>query len=228
MQITKITKTALALTACALLSASAAAEVNYRDILSAEEFPVGNMLTWATDLEVKSELFVVERSNDGVNFFNIGKLDAAGSSEEENEYRFLDVGVQEQLTFYRLKQVDTDGTSGYSHVVKISKNILNNFMVVRMNTTDVQKAFELTIDNLEDNTLNYQVRDLADNVISEEEAALTAGLNNIIIDTEDLESGIYKVQLRVKDETEVLVIQKVGTKAKTMLRASKDKSKTGG
>lgn len=228
MRIPKITKTALAFTACALLFVAAKAEVNYRDILSAEEFPVGNMLTWATDLEVKSELFVVERSNDGINFFNIGKLDAAGSSEEENEYRFLDVGVQEELTFYRLKQVDTDGTSGYSHVVKINKNILNDFMVVRMNTTDVQKALELSIDNLADNILNYQVRDLADNIISEEEVALTVGLNNIIIDTEDLKSGIYKIQLKVKEETEILVIQKIGTKAKTMLRASKVKSNTGG
>ena len=158
MQITKNIKTLLLFLSCALMSASAAAEVSYRDMLSAEEFPVGNMLTWATEFEEKSELFVVERSNDGVNFFNIGTLDAAGSTEEENEYRFLDVGVQNQLTFYRLKQVDTDGTSGYSHVVKINKNIVNNFMVVRMNTTDVRKVFELTIDNLEENTLSIKLK----------------------------------------------------------------------
>lgn len=204
------------------------AEVTYRDLLNAEEFPVGNMLEWSTEFEDDSDLFVIERSEDGINFFNIGKLEAAGDTDDGKKYHFLDVGVQNDKSFYRLKQVDSDGTAGYSHVVKLDKSLLNNFMVVRMNTTDVVKKFECTIDNLKEGTLNYQVSNLAGEVLYSEEALLTEGLNNIDIDTENFFPGIYKIHLKIGDERETLVIQRVETEYKPQLRASTEKKRKDG
>lgn len=76
------------------------------------------ILTWETATEINNELFVVERSIDGFSFQEIGKVDGAGSSTEVNDYHFVDseIGVTEKLAYYRLKQVDFDGSYSYSEI----------------------------------------------------------------------------------------------------------------
>jgi len=204
------------------------ADVSYQNALIAEEFPVGNMLEWSTAVEEDSEFFFIERSIDGINFENVGQLDAAGTTYAGRKYHFLDVGVQSAKVLYRLKQTDHDGTTSFSDVTTIKKTLDNNFMVVRMNTTDVVKSFDITIDNLEEGKMTYRVTNLQNEVIEKEEVNLTVGLNELVINTEGFSEGIYKVKLQMNDEVEVLVIQRVTKGVKPVLRASKGQTSKGG
>ncbi|MBF9141600.1 RCC1 domain-containing protein [Hymenobacter properus] len=73
-------------------------------------------LAWATASEKNSDRFEVERSRDGRIFERIGQVAAAGSSVSIHRYDFLDrqyPGETNQL-YYRLRQVDLDGTFSYS------------------------------------------------------------------------------------------------------------------
>ena len=225
---TIITQKILPLLFFIFTSLSLVAEVSYQDALIAEEFPVGNMLAWSTAFEEGSQFFIIERSSDGVYFENIGQLEAAGDSEEGKKYHFLDVGVQSEKVLYRLKQTDMDGTASFSDVVTMYKTITNNFMVVRMNKTDVVNSFECSIDNITAGIMTYEVSNLRGEVIETKDVALVAGLNNLDINTEDLKSGIYKVKLKMNEEEETLVIQRVKTETKPALRASKQETGKGG
>lgn len=211
-----------------LTSLSLTAEVSYQDALIAEEFPVGNMLAWSTASEEGSQFFFIERSSDGVYFENIGQLEAAGNSEEAKKYHFLDVGVQSEKVLYRLKQTDTDGTVSFSDVITMQKTLTNNFMVVRMNKTDVVRSFECSIDNTKAGTMTYELSNLRGDIIETKDVALVAGLNDLTIDTEDLKSGIYKVKFKMDAEEEILVIQRVKTEENPALRASKQETGKGG
>ena len=211
-----------------LTSFSLNAEVSYQDALVGEEFPVGNMLAWSTAFEEGSQFFFIEKSSDGVYFENIGQLEAAGNSDDAKKYHFLDVGVQSERVLYRLKQTDTDGTVSFSDVITMRKTLTNNFMVVRMNKTDVVNSFECSIDNMKAGLMTYELSNLRGDVIESEDVSLTAGLNELIIDTENLKSGIYKVKLKMSDEEEVLVIQRVLSEEKPSLRASKQETGKGG
>lgn len=204
------------------------ADVGYQNVLIAEEFPMGNMLAWSTAFEEDSELFFVERSLDGINFDNVGQLDAGGTTYVGRKYHFLDVGVQSEKVLYRLKQMDHDGTISFSDIITMRKTAENNFMVVRMNTTDVVKSFDITIDNLVEGKMNYQVSNLQNEVIENKEIDLIEGLNEVIVNVEDLPEGIYKVKLQMNNEIETLVIQRVMTEVKPVLRASKEKANKGG
>ena len=82
------------------------AEVIYSIPLKGVEHQIGNMLEWKTVQEMDSELFIVERSRDGINYENIGVVNAAGVSEAELAYRYMDIGINDEQLFYRLKQVD--------------------------------------------------------------------------------------------------------------------------
>jgi hypothetical protein len=75
-------------------------------------------LAWATASEKNNDRFEVERSADGFLFMSIGTLAAAGSSSAPRRYELLDglVPADAARLYYRLRQVDLDGTFYYSPV----------------------------------------------------------------------------------------------------------------
>ncbi|WP_233636038.1 NHL repeat-containing protein [Hymenobacter setariae] len=80
-------------------------------------------LTWATASERNSAYFDVERSTDGVSFTQVGHLAAAGTSATAHRYSLLDATLPQGATplYYRLHQVDLDGTGTYSTVRTVAR-----------------------------------------------------------------------------------------------------------
>jgi hypothetical protein len=78
------------------------------------------VLTWRTSSEINSSHFDVQRSNDVVNFENIGKVIAHGNSSVVSNYQLIDKTPTQGNNFYRLKAVDMDGKFVYSPVIKIN------------------------------------------------------------------------------------------------------------
>jgi len=82
----------------------------------------GCQLNWATAQEVKSASFVVEASADGVAFAEIAQLAAAGNSSTLISYVYADnsaAAKTAKVRYYRLRQVDTDGTTTFSPVATV-------------------------------------------------------------------------------------------------------------
>jgi hypothetical protein len=89
-------------------------------------------LLWSTASELNNRGFEVERSvNDQNNFVTIGFVDGKGNSTEINYYSFNDnpqlSGVNQ--IYYRLKQVDLDGTFSYSDIVSVSYDVPAEFVL---------------------------------------------------------------------------------------------------
>ncbi len=82
--------------------------------------PRGNVLTWTTSSEINSSHFEIESSTDGRSFEYIGMIKAAGSSADELTYQFNDNDARGTV-YYRLKQVDLDGTFEYSETLTIQR-----------------------------------------------------------------------------------------------------------
>ncbi|MFT5778434.1 MAG: hypothetical protein ACI837_001390 [Crocinitomicaceae bacterium] len=65
---------------------------------------------WQTFSESNNDYFTIEKAmNDGV-FHEIGKVDAAGTTTSEINYRFIDEKTNTGQMYYRLFQTDFDGT----------------------------------------------------------------------------------------------------------------------
>lgn len=71
-------------------------------------------LTWQTASEAASAHFDVERSLDGSHFAAVAQVAAAGTSLTAHHYTYLNRRVPAHLLYYRLRQVDQDGTATYS------------------------------------------------------------------------------------------------------------------
>ncbi|PZF71065.1 T9SS type A sorting domain-containing protein [Taibaiella soli] len=75
-------------------------------------------LTWATADEKNTATFEIEHSTDGASFENIGTIAAKGTGN--NTYEFTDNNTANGANYYRLKQVDNDGSFQYSKVIKLN------------------------------------------------------------------------------------------------------------
>ncbi|GAA4352150.1 hypothetical protein GCM10023185_11540 [Hymenobacter saemangeumensis] len=75
-------------------------------------------LNWRTATERNSSHFDVERSRDGRSFEHIGSRVAQGNSNSPTDYALTDANYpgETNTLYYRLKQVDLDGTFTYSPV----------------------------------------------------------------------------------------------------------------
>jgi uncharacterized repeat protein (TIGR01451 family) len=77
------------------------------------------LLKWATASEKNNDHFEVERSFDGTSFTTIGQVAGHGTTSAASAYTLTDAGVAAKArgpVYYRLRQVDLDGTSSYSPV----------------------------------------------------------------------------------------------------------------
>ncbi|MEZ4740283.1 MAG: T9SS type A sorting domain-containing protein [Flavobacteriales bacterium] len=72
---------------------------------------------WSTMSERLSERFIIEHSLDGISFRPVGELRAAGTSNARLEYEWLDRNAVPGMNYYRLQQVDVDGTVTPSEIV---------------------------------------------------------------------------------------------------------------
>ena len=80
----------------------------------------GNELIWTTESEINNQGFFIERSPDGKTFEEIAFINGKGNSFETVDYYFLDKEVDRNvLYYYRLNQVDDNGTTNYSDIISI-------------------------------------------------------------------------------------------------------------
>lgn len=123
--------------------------------------PKDILLEWQTATEINSDRFVIEHSSDGQGFSSIGEVKAAGFSNAIQNYRFVDEMPTNGNNYYRLRQIDRDGSFEYSDLramlfynfdkdLSIYPNPTMGNIIVK-NQSD--KAFKVTITDLSGKTV---------------------------------------------------------------------------
>ncbi len=79
-------------------------------------------VNWITSSEINNDFFEIERSIDAKEFKTITKIKGNGTTNQKNEYKFIDANVNElssKKIYYRLKQTDYDGSFTHSETKTI-------------------------------------------------------------------------------------------------------------
>jgi hypothetical protein len=79
----------------------------------------GVELAWNTSSEENFKQFVVEHSSDGVNYVSAGTVLGKGNASSKAAYQFWHRQPVQGANYYRLRQVDRDGSFAYSKVVNV-------------------------------------------------------------------------------------------------------------
>ncbi|MFZ9848863.1 MAG: T9SS type A sorting domain-containing protein, partial [Flavobacteriales bacterium] len=82
----------------------------------------GVLLTWQTASEINNEKFILEKSFDANNWFQIAEIKGAGNSNNILNYSFVDDALILGIQYYRLTQVDFDGTKETFEIIDVASS----------------------------------------------------------------------------------------------------------
>lgn len=88
--------------------------------------PNGNLLEWRTLSETTNSHFELQRSVDSREWETLGAIETKGNEFAGANYSFLDNQGQRQDNYYRLKQIDLDGSHTNSKIIFIKSGFLAN------------------------------------------------------------------------------------------------------
>lgn len=93
-----------------------------------------NQINWTTASEVNSDYFHVERSVNGGEWNLVGRVQSAGNSSTTLHYELEDYAFEPVVNYYRLKQVDLDGTTKYYNIVSVDNRTSKSELIKTVNT----------------------------------------------------------------------------------------------
>jgi hypothetical protein len=174
--------------------------------------PIGNMLSWATVQEQDNALFMVEKSVDGMNFSVIGQVNGAVTSTIENSYAYLDLAIGTTKVFYRLQQVDVNGTKSQTPITVLNQVTTNNYMITGMSAPTTDSVFAMTLRASKDATMHYFLQDQNGNTVKQGALKVATGVNKFSIDISAFPIGTYRLDMNMLNEKEEIVLQKIDHK----------------
>jgi trimeric autotransporter adhesin len=151
-------------------------------------------VNWTTASEVNNERFEVERSKDGVTFEGVGTLAGAGTVNERRDYRLVDAKPLVGTSYYRLRQVDYDGTTAYSKTVAV-RNTSRLSRPVNLYPNPVVNT-DLRIDlGFAAKNVKVQVVDMLGRVVLNESAPRLLSEETLSLDLSRLNAGTYQLTI---------------------------------
>jgi hypothetical protein len=110
-------------------------------------------IEWTTASETNNESFILQGTNDGINFTNLTKVPGSGNSNQIQNYSLL---IQDWgYSYFRLQQIDFDGNSKNSFII-VGCPIKNNILepILFPNPNDGQFIIK------HNSTYNFEVFDM--------------------------------------------------------------------
>ncbi|MFC6225714.1 T9SS type A sorting domain-containing protein [Hymenobacter artigasi] len=154
------------------------------------------LLAWNTASEKNNDHFDVERSLNGSDYVKISQVQAKGAKTTPTDYALTDAGIGAKVSgtvYYRLKQVDTDGTTTYSPVrtVAFTSTLVPTISLTPNPATAATTKLDLT--QLPAGSYEVRVLDATGRTVLS--TTLTAGLAHAL-DLNTVASGTYTVVVR--------------------------------
>ena len=169
--------------------------------------PTGDkvMCMWETASETNNEYFIVERSNDGIEYHKIGQIDGFGhgTSTTQLSYSLLDQESCKGIIYYRLRQVDIDGKFSYSEPVAV--NCKDELSELTLHPNPAHSTITLSFSENNNGVVYVKFIDFTGRVVLVHESNVKKGNNQISIDVEKLINGVYGVVLESKSDEDRLM-----------------------
>ncbi len=158
-----------------------------------------NLLKWTTATEENNAYFSIQRSANGQEFIEIGRVNGNGSTKNEINYEFVDNHPLSSLNYYRLQQVDFDGKSSFSDIVGVVRKDVERFGVISFGPNPNNGEMEVIILDEQNSNIDYAITDINGKTLTQNRLTTTEGLNTFRVNITDFPTGIYFISI-VKDE----------------------------
>ena len=151
----------------------------------------GGQLNWVMENQTSVKSFVIERSGNGSQFDSIGVVNGTNNTHT-SAYAFTDIRLLSGSNYYRLRQVDMDGSLKYSKVVTLSNASVTK---VRVYPNPASAVVNYTLDMPEAGQAMVQVYNLAGMVVLTQQQTFNAGANQQTLAISTLKNGNYFIKI---------------------------------
>ena len=161
------------------------------------------ILEWSTATETNNLGFEIQRSfNSGKNgggWFTAGFVNGHGTTTSPQNYSFTDYGLGTTV-YYRLKQIDFNGTYKYSEVLEVNSVSVNTIALEQNYPNPFNPSTKIKYQVANDGVVSLKVY----NSLGEEVAVLVnsyqpAGIYEVDFDGSKLTGGVYFYKLQAGD-----------------------------
>ncbi len=168
-------------------------------------------LNWSTSSETNNKGFFIERSLDGVNYKDLDFVAGAGNSKSVKNYGYLDENAFNLAStiFYRLRQVDFDGTITLSNVAIVSESDrIEDGVAVYPNPFSHTTGILIIAAN--SGIANIEVVDLLGRTVASQSNSISMGSQYLNLNgLNQLTAGVYTVRINIGNIVFTIKVQKI-------------------
>jgi hypothetical protein len=156
-----------------------------------------NLLSWSTATELNNQGFEIQYSFNGKDFRKLGFVNSkqnSGNSSSLLNYQYTDTKAIGGNVYYRLMQVDKDGSFKYSNVILVKGSLINVLSLNAVYPNPAKDKLNLIISSPVNNSINVIITDLAGKIVRRQAFSVLNGGNNLDFDVSSLPAGSYFIK----------------------------------
>ncbi len=151
-------------------------------------------LAWSTSKEESSLQYIIERSQNGRDFFKAGSVKSYENGEDINKYTFVDPAPVHDEIWYRVYLETADHKKKYTSVIPLKKAMPDFDFSNMINPFSQNLVFDITVNRY--GTLFISLLDMAGRTVMTGQQLVYAGVNKFnITDLESIKAGVYTLQV---------------------------------
>ncbi|NLI58389.1 MAG: T9SS type A sorting domain-containing protein, partial [Clostridium sp.] len=166
------------------------------------------MLSWSTASEINNDYFEIQRSTQGIAWEVIARVQGAGFSNIILDYDYLDREKPNTTTYYRLRQIDYDGSSKLSDIIQIRCENNMEKPVISVYPNPFTSSFNIEFENWDLNFAEIELLDITSRTIKKWNLENT--LPNFIyeVNLSNLNPAMYMLKIKTSEGVIMRKIEK--------------------
>jgi len=150
------------------------------------------LLNWVTATELNNQGYEIERSLDNENFDKIGFVPGFGTTTEMKSYSFRISDVSAGVQYYRLKQIDFDGTTTIYNSVEVTGPVPITFVLNQNHPNPFNPSTTISFSLPVEANVNIKLFNMLGQEVAQiSEGEFQAGYHNVEFNAKELSSGAY-------------------------------------
>lgn len=147
-------------------------------------------LSWESAQEANLDKYIVEKSTDGINWETLTTVAANGNSSNATTYNTVDANAA-QINYYRLKQIERNGSFTYSQIITIHKGEFEK-LALKLYPNPVISNATISINSESKLAAHIKIYNQFGIQLQHMQRSLIAGSNNIPVQgLQSLPAGTY-------------------------------------
>jgi len=151
-------------------------------------------LYWSTATELNNDRFEIEKSYNGKDFEMIGEVLGQGTINSQSNYQFVDTTPSDGINYYRLRQVDFDGTDDYSELKSVFVDFRREFNI----SLSPNPTFDVSVLRIDwDRDQHYSVGIF--DLMGRNLGVVQSKFSRLNLDMSQLPIGLYIIKIHTGD-----------------------------